>query len=147
MISGGSGTGKTTFAAAIAEAACARGETTLFFAFEESQAQIVRNMRSVGYDLERWIERRPRSTSCPSRPTQLGLERHLSELHRHVETPATRASSSSIRSRTSRRSGAADDIKAMLMRMVDFLKQRGITAVFTSLISSRRHGGSIRVVA
>jgi circadian clock protein KaiC len=52
LVSGTAGTGKSTLAAHFVEAACRRGERALFFAFEESQDQIIRNMRSVGIDLE-----------------------------------------------------------------------------------------------
>jgi circadian clock protein KaiC len=133
MISGVSGTGKTTFAVAMADAACARGDRTLFFAFEESTGQIIRNMRSVGIDLQRWIDDGLLNIFS-ARPTQLGLERHLAELHRRVEDlnpsvvlldPITDFQAI----------GTREDIKAMLMRMVDYLKQRQVTALFTSLVS------------
>src|SRR6185436_8079771 len=57
LVSGTAGTGKSTIAAAFASAACARGESCLYFAFEESPSQIVRNMRSVGIDFEPWIRK------------------------------------------------------------------------------------------
>jgi circadian clock protein KaiC len=131
MISGGSGTGKTTFAAAIALAACRRGETTSFFAFEESIAQIVRNMRSVGIDLAPAIAD-GRLIVIAGRPTQVSLEHHLSVLHRHVDQD--RPTVVIIDPITDFKSiGSGDEIKSMLMRMADFMKQRGITSVFTSL--------------
>jgi circadian clock protein KaiC len=135
MISGTSGTGKTTLAAHFGGAACARGERCLYLAFEEGERQILRNMASVGLDLGHWVEAgnlRIRAT----RPTQTGLENHLTALYREVEEfhpdvvvvdPITDFHAM----------GSSLDIKAMLMRMVDYLKQRQITGVFTSLISEQ----------
>ena len=56
LISGTPGSGKTTLAARFLEAGCERGERGLLFAYEESPAQIARNMRSVGIDLQHWLE-------------------------------------------------------------------------------------------
>ena len=84
LVSGGAGTGKTSLAAYFADAACARGERCLYFAFEESPAQVVRNMRSVGIDLDRWLEsgllRFERA-----RPSLYGFEMHLAAMHRDIE--------------------------------------------------------------
>jgi len=131
MVSGGSGTGKTTIAAHFAGAAAARGERVLYLSFEESAAQITRNMRSVGLDLEPLVGAGMlRFTS--TRPTQAGLEGHLTTLYSEVDSfeprcvvldPITDFQSL----------GSYFEIKAMLMRMVDFLKVKGITAVFTSI--------------
>ncbi|MDP9073095.1 MAG: circadian clock protein KaiC [Actinomycetota bacterium] len=135
MVSGTSGTGKTTLAAHFAAAACARGERCLYLAFEEGERQIVRNMGSVGLDLGHWIAAGALCIQA-TRPTQAGLENHLTALYRQVEAfgpdvvvvdPITDFHSM----------GSSLDIKAMLMRMVDYLKQRQITAVFTSLISEQ----------
>ncbi len=135
MVSGTSGTGKTTVGAHFASAACARGERCLYLAFEEGERQILRNMASVGLDLARWVDEgnlRIRAT----RPTQTGLENHLTALYREVESfspdvvvvdPITDFHSM----------GSSLDIKALLLRMVDYLKQRQVTALFTSLISER----------
>jgi circadian clock protein KaiC len=136
MISGESGTAKTTFAAFFADAACKRGERCLYLAFEESESQIVRNMGSVGLKLGRWVKQKKLRIHS-SRPTQSGLESHLTELYRQVEEfepnvvvldPITDFTSL----------GTSVDVKAMLMRIVDYLKSNGITAVFTSLL----HEGS-----
>ncbi|MCU1398774.1 MAG: KaiC 1 [Acidimicrobiales bacterium] len=133
MVSGGSGTGKTSFAASVARAACARGERASYFAFEESVSQIVRNMGSIGVDLTTAIDD-GNLQIVAGRPTQIGLEHHLSVLHRHVER--VRPSVVIMDPITDFEAlGSHDDIKAMLVRMVDFLKQRGITSVFTSLTS------------
>ncbi|MEA3056377.1 MAG: circadian clock protein KaiC [Actinomycetota bacterium] len=135
MISGESGTAKTTFAAHFADAACRRGERCLFLAFEESEAQLVRNMTSVGLNLARWVKQK-RLHIVSSRPTQSGLEAHLTSLYKEVEAhrpdvvvldPITDFTAV----------GTSLDVKAMLMRTVDYLKNREITAVFTSLMHDR----------
>ena len=135
MISGESGTGKTTFAAAFADAACRRGERCLFMAFEESGRQLARNMASVGMDLGRWVDE-GRLRIHASRPTQLGLERHLTTVYQKVEAhqpdvvvidPITDFTSL----------GTSTDVKVLLMRIVDYLKTREVTAVFTSLLHDR----------
>ena len=84
MISGTAGTGKTSIAASMADAACARGEKALFFSMEESPGQLVRNMRSIGIDLQPWVDAgllQMRSV----RPTAFGFEEHLAMLHRILE--------------------------------------------------------------
>ena len=84
MISGSAGTGKTSIGAAVVDAACARGERALFVSMEESPAQLVRNMRSIGYDLQRWIDAGLlRIQSVP--PTAFGFEEHLASLRRWVD--------------------------------------------------------------
>lgn len=132
MISGESGTGKTTFASHFADAACARGERCLYLAFEESPDQIVRNMRSVGLDLGRWIDGGELRIHA-SRPTQAGLETHLISLYQQVRAhrpdvvvldPITDFTVL----------GTSVDVKSMLMRIVDYLKSNQVTAVFTSLL-------------
>ena len=135
MISGASGTGKTTFAAAFADAACRRGERCLYLAFEESGAQLTRNMSSVGMDLERWTKEGLLRIHA-SRPTQLALERHLTTIYQQAEDyqPAV-VVVDPISDFTA--VGTTVDVKALLMRIVDFLKTRQITAVFTSLIHER----------
>src|SRR4051812_23347799 len=55
LVSGTTGSGKSSIAAHFVSAACARGERCLYFAFEESPGQILRNMRSIGIDLEPWM--------------------------------------------------------------------------------------------
>ena len=132
MVSGVSGTGKTTLAALFADAACASGERCVYMAFEESQAQIVRNMASVGIKLGRWIKQGNLRVYA-SRPTQIGLESHLTALYQQVEEhQPTVVVIDPITDFTTM--GSSVEIKSMLMRIVDFLKTRQITAVFTSLI-------------
>jgi circadian clock protein KaiC len=76
LVSGTAGTGKSTLAAQFCATTCARGERAMYFAFEESKAEIVRNMRSVGIELGRWTDAGLLHFQC-SRPSLLGLEGHL----------------------------------------------------------------------
>jgi circadian clock protein KaiC len=132
MISGESGTGKSTLAAHFAEAACARGERCLYIAFEEAPNQIVRNMASVGLHLAQWVEAGSLRIHA-SRPTQAGLETHLIALYQQVrEHRPDVVVLDPITDFTVL--GTHMDIKAMLMRIVDYLKTNQITSVFTSLI-------------
>lgn len=135
MISGESGAGKTTFAAAFADAACRRGDRCPYLAFEESGQQLVRNMASVGMELDSWIDRGLLRIHA-SRPTQLGLERHLTTVYQQVEAHAPDVVViDPITDFTS--IGTSTDVKVLLMRIVDYLKKRQVTAVFTSLLHDR----------
>jgi circadian clock protein KaiC len=131
LISGTAGTGKSTMAAQFCAAACSRGERALYFAFEESQAQIVRNMASVGIDLAHWANEGLLQFRC-IRPSLLGLEAHLASMQEIVSAfdPAVVVMDpiSDVFD-----AGEGDEVAAMLTRQVDYLKSRGVTAVFTSL--------------
>jgi circadian clock protein KaiC len=136
LVSGSAGIGKTSIAAAFANSVCGQGERCLFVGFEEAPAQIVRNMASIGYDLGQWVDR-GRLRFHTVRSTVYGLEQHLVRLHRLVQEfqpsavildPVTNLDAV----------GSADQITAMLARVIDFLKNQGVTALFTSLIE----GGS-----
>jgi|HubBroStandDraft_1064217.scaffolds.fasta_scaffold01556_11 circadian clock protein KaiC len=133
LVSGSAGTGKTSIAAKLIETACRRGERALFFAYEESTAQVVRNMRSIGIDLAPWVTRGLLEIHA-SRPTLQGLEQHLVMTHDMVRAfgPSVIAIDP-----ISNLTLAQDDtaVKPMLMRLIDFLKKEQITAVFTSLTS------------
>jgi circadian clock protein KaiC len=131
LVSGGSGTGKTSVAAHFVDAACRRGERCLFFAFEESPRQIVRNMRSIGIDLEPWV-RKGLLQFQAARPTYGGIEQHLLVSHRCIASfrpsvvvvdPVTNLLMVSTQ----------NEVRSMLTRLVDFLKTQAITAIFTSL--------------
>lgn len=135
LVSGTAGTGKSTLSAHFIEAACLRGERALFFAFEESQEQIIRNMRSVGIDLERFIKKGLLKFHN-ARPAAWGLEVHLAMIHKAISDfspivvvvdPITNFLAV----------GDSVETKAMLTRLIDFLKVRQITGMFTSLTSSR----------
>jgi len=132
LISGASGTGKTVFAGQFVDAACRRGERALFFSFEESPAQLRRNMRSLGIDFGPHLESGLLQIES-ARPSLFGLEMHLVLMVRQVETfrPSVVAIDpiSAFRGRDS-------EIHATLLRIVDFLKVKGITAVFTNLVGA-----------
>ena len=131
LVSGSPGTGKSSIGASFANAACARGERALMFAYEESESQLLRNMRSVRLDLAQWVRKGLLQVHA-SRPTLQGLEQHLVSMYETVRQfkPAV-VVVDPISNLTLER----DDIslKPTLMRLIDFLKQQGITAVYTSL--------------
>jgi circadian clock protein KaiC len=83
LISGTAGTGKSTIAAHFVDAACRRGERALLFAFEESQEQIIRNMRSIGIDLEKYVKQGSLHFKN-ARPSNFGLEIHLALIHKAI---------------------------------------------------------------
>ncbi|HJP95368.1 MAG TPA: circadian clock protein KaiC [Pyrinomonadaceae bacterium] len=134
LVSGTAGTGKSTIAAHFVEAVCKRGERALFFAFEESQDQIVRNMRSVGIDLEKFV-RKGVLKFHNARPSSRGLELHLALMHKHIEEydPAVVVVDPITNFLAI---GDIIETKSMLTRMIDFFKTKGITAMFTSLTSA-----------
>lgn len=131
LVSGTAGTGKTSLAAHFADASCQRGEKVVYFALEEPQAQIIRNMRSIGLDLEKWVKR-GRLLFHAARPTLFGLEQHLVAMHKVIEDTKPQAiivdPISSLEA-----AGDANDVKAMSVRLFDFLKMNGITSVLTYL--------------
>src|SRR3954465_1439868 len=131
LVSGMAGSGKSTPAAHFANAACGRGERCLYFAFEESPAQIVRNMRSIGLDLRGWVDRGFLRFAA-NRPSLQGLEMHLARMLRDVEVIEPRAvvvaPISSLMT-----AGLGSDVHAMLLRLIDHLKGRAVTALFTNL--------------
>ena len=134
LVSGTAGTGKTTFAAHFADAACKRGERCLYFLSEESPQQMLRNMRSAGLDLERWVDGGQLGFHA-DRPSRYGLETHLVMMHRTVER--IRPNVVVIDPMTNLLTvGTQMDVRAMLTRMIDFLKMRNVTAVFTGLTSA-----------
>jgi circadian clock protein KaiC len=136
LISGTAGTGKTSLSAHFANATCARGERCLYLAFEESPQQLVRNMKTIGVDLAPWIKKGLLRLEA-SRPTLHGIEMHLAVIHKMVNEfdpqvvvidPISNFSSA----------GTGGDAEAMVLRLIDFLKARQITAMFVNLTS----GGS-----
>jgi circadian clock protein KaiC len=135
LVSGTAGTGKSSIAAKFASAACSRGETCLYFAFEESPNQIVRNMRSIGIDLEPWIQKRLLQFHAV-RPTSTGLEGHLLGMQKLVKQ--RRPSVVVVDPITSVVSvSGIYGVKSMLTRLVDFLKVQQITSLFTNLTFGR----------
>ncbi len=131
LISGTAGTGKTSLGASFAEAACRRGDRTLYFSFEESPAQLIRNMASVGIGLERQV--RSGLLQIQSfRPSFYGLEMHLVNLHKHID--AFGAKAVVVDPVTSLlEAGNAGEARSLLVRLIDLLKGRGVTAVLMSL--------------
>lgn len=139
LVSGTSGTGKSSLAAHFAEAACRRGERVLYFAFEESPSQIMRNMRSLGIDLHPWTQQGLLEFQA-NRPTLFGLEMHLTAMHKAIIVfkpdivIADPLNSFLIGDNET-------EVKAMLIRLIDYLKMNQITGFFTNLITS---GGPLR---
>lgn len=134
LVSGTAGIGKTSIAAHFAEAACKRGERVLYFCFEESPNQLMRNMLSIGIKLETWVQKGLLKFQA-TRPTLYGLEMHLAATHKAVN-----AFNPDIVIMDPINTFIIGDkqieVKMMLMRIVDFLKANQITALFTSLTSN-----------
>jgi circadian clock protein KaiC len=131
LVSGTAGTGKTSLAAYFADAACRRGERCLYLAFTESQDQIIRNMRSIGLNLDPWVKQGLLKFHA-ARSTLYGLEMHLAMIHKLtndfqpgtvIMDPITNLSIVS----------SPNEVKSVLMRLVDFFKNRQITTLFTNL--------------
>ena len=131
LVSGMPGSGKSTVAAHFANSMCASGKRCIYFAMEESPQQIIRNMRAVGLDLATWVDKRLLKFSA-RRPNLYGLETHLAAMHRDVNDfePAGIVVDpmSALMS-----GGLAGDVQSMILRLVDFLKTLGVTALFTNL--------------
>lgn len=131
LVSGTAGVGKTSIAAHFADAACKRGERVLYFCFEESPSQLMRNMLSIGIKLETWVQKGLLQFQA-TRPTFYGLEMHLATTHRLVND----FKPDIVIMDPINTFFAADkefEVKTMLIRIVDFLKANQITALFTSL--------------
>jgi circadian clock protein KaiC len=131
LVSGTAGTGKTSLAATFAVAACMRGERCLYFAFEESPSQIIRNMRSIGIDLAHWVKKGLLRFHS-ARPSLYGLEMHLLTFHKMVNEfnphvfivdPISNLSTA----------GTATEVKSILTRLVDYLKMKNISTFLTDL--------------
>jgi circadian clock protein KaiC len=134
LVSGTAGTGKSSLAASFADATCRRGDRCLYLSFEESQGQMVRNMRSIGLDLEPWITQGLLRFHA-TRPTLSGLEMHLLAIHKLVDEvrPAV-VVVDPVSAFVS--PGDQFDAGSMMLRLVDFLKSRQITAFLTNLVTS-----------
>lgn len=135
LISGTAGTGKSSLAAHFVNAACTRGDRALYFTFEESPDQIIRNMRSIGIDLGQWVKKGLLKFHA-TRPTFYGLEMHLTVIHKEilefdpqvvVVDPINSFMGSNIQT----------EAKSISMRLIDFLKTKQITGFFTSLTSGK----------
>lgn len=131
LVSGGAGTGKSSLAAAFANDVCRRGSRCLYISYEEAPAQIMRNMTSIGYHLDRWVRKDSlrfhavRSTCC-------GLEQHLGTMHELIA--AFKPTAVVIDPITNLQViSKGNQAKIMLTRIIDYLKNLGITALMTSL--------------
>jgi circadian clock protein KaiC len=132
LVSGTAGTGKTSLAAHFLDAACRRGERCLCFLFEESPRQLLRNMRSIGIDLEPWVTGGLLQFHA-DRPSRYGLETHLVTMHQVVADfkPTVTVIDPVTNLMTV---GTYADVQAMLTRLIDHLKTANITAMLTSLM-------------
>ena len=133
LVSGTAGTGKTSLAAHLADATCRRGERCLYLAFEESPSQLMRNMKSIGIDLEPHVKKGLLKLHA-SRPTLHGLEMHLVQIHKMVEEFEPKVVVVDPISNFVN-AGNARDALTMLLRLTDYLKSRQATAMFTHLSS------------
>jgi circadian clock protein KaiC len=133
LVSGTAGTGKTSLAAHFLDAACRRGERCLWFLFEESPRQLIRNMRSIGIDLEPWVTGGLLQFHA-DRPSRYGLETHLVTMYQVVADfkPTVTVIDPVTNLMTV---GTFADVQAMLTRLIDHLKTESITAMLTSLVS------------
>jgi circadian clock protein KaiC len=131
LVSGTAGTGKTSLATTFANAACLRGERCLYFAFEESPRQIIRNMGSIGMDLGRWVKKGLLKFHS-ARPSLYGLEMHLVTFHKVIEEfkplvfivdPISNLINA----------GTASEVKSILTRLIDYLKMQKISTFLTDL--------------
>ena len=134
LISGTAGTGKTSLAAAFAVERCTRGERCLFLSYEESSGQLIQNMSSIDIRLARWVKK-GLLRIVSTRPSFFGLEMHLLDLYKTIEEFKPHAVV--IDPLTSLiAEGSQREIQSMVTRMIDLLKSKSITGVFTSLVSS-----------
>ena len=131
LVSGMAGSGKSTVAAAFVDATCASGHRCIYFAMEESPHQIIRNMHSVGIELQKWVDKKLLRFSA-RRPSLFGLETHLATMYREVTDFDPTAVAIDPMSALLN-AGSTGDVHSMILRLVDFLKARGVTALFTNL--------------
>jgi circadian clock protein KaiC len=133
LVSGTAGTGKTSLAATLVNAACQQRMRCLYFSFEESPGQLNRNLRSIGLELNRWTAKNLLQFHS-TRATFYGLEMHLAIIHKlieekHPDVVVIDPVGSLMHA------GNQRDANTMLIRLIDFLKVRGITALLTNLTS------------
>lgn len=133
LTSGTAGTGKSSLAVHFAHSCCSRGERVLYFAYEESPNQIMRNMRSIGVDLQQWVDKGLLMFHA-TRPSFYGLEMHLAIMHREINAfNPTIVIIDPLNSFVTKNNEM--EAKSMAMRLIDFLKLKNITGFFTSLNS------------
>lgn len=141
LVTGTAGTGKSSIAALFVDAACRRGERCIYFAFEESQNQIIRNMRSIGIDLEQWVKKELLKFQI-SNPMLYGLEMHLVTMHKAIsDYKPVIAVIDPISNLVA--TASADEVKSMFSRLVIFLKTKQITTFCTDLTLAGGAGSSL----
>lgn len=133
LLTGTAGTGKSTLAAHFAQATCLRGERCLYLAFEEAPKQILRNMSSIGLDLEPFLNQELLRFQA-TRPTAYGLEMHLAKIHRWLSEFQPSVVIIDPMSNLYL-GGNMTQAKGFLFRLIDFLKSQQITVLFTNLTS------------
>jgi len=132
LVSGTAGVGKTSVAAHFVESNCKRGEKCIYIALEESKDQIIRNMNSIGINLLQWEDKGLLKFHVV-RPTYYSLEMHLAFIHKLVtETNPKTAVIDPISNLTT--ISSPNEVNSLLTRLIDFLKMKKITALFTNLI-------------
>lgn len=137
LVSGTAGSGKTTLACHFADATCGRGARCLYIGFEESTDQVFRNAATIGIDLQRYVKKGLLFHEA-WRPTQYGMEMHLLRIHKLIETVNPEAIIMDPISNLMG-SGTQRDVQSMLMRLIDFLKGKGVTALMTTLTRGANH--------
>lgn len=131
LLSGGPGTGKTSIGAHFAAAACRRGEQAVIFSFEESEPQLVRNMGTIGIDLQTPIQDGLLTVQA-LRPTSQGLEMHLARMLHLVQS--VRPSVAVVDPLSAlQASGTGGQSRSMVLRLIDYIKSLGITALYHSI--------------
>lgn len=134
MVSGTAGTGKTSMGAHFVAESCKRGEKVMYFAFEESEMQVIRNMKSIGIDLKTWMKKGLLKFQAV-RPTFYGLEMHLAIMHREILNFQPQiVIVDPLNSFASKVNNL--EVKALAVKLIDYLKSRQITGFFTSLTNS-----------
>ena len=140
LVSGTAGTGKTSLAAAFAVESCKRGEPCLFLSYEESAGQLSQNMSSLGFNLDELVQK-GQLKIVSTRPSFFGLEMHLLDIYKYIEE--FKPKSVVIDPLTSLLAeGSPREIHSMITRMIDLLKSKGITGLFTSLVASTSQNDS-----
>jgi circadian clock protein KaiC len=133
LVSGMAGTGKTSIASCFVNETCKRKEKAIFFAFEESEAQIIRNMKSIGLNLEPHIKKGLLQFHS-ARPALYGLEMHLATIHKLVKK--IKPSAVVLDPITNLVSvGLATEVNSMLMRLVDMIQEEGATVLLSALMT------------
>lgn len=142
LVSGASGTGKSSVAATFVNAACERGERAVLFAYEESESQLLRNMQSIGLDLKRWVDKGLLKI-VSTRPAMHGLEQHLVQMYDLVsDFKPSVVAVDPISNLTEGKEH--NESKFTLLRLIDFLKTTSTTALFNSLTID---GGALAVTS